>query len=148
MITTILTLLGAILAIEIAATAALYFAIGRLQRLLTHAEQLQAVGATLLALVPGKSAPRTTAPADIQPRRWWQKLRDAMATVPDAEPQLHYQLGPDPTLPAPAPAPEPQPSTTTLIDDVELAHAYAFIEDDVHTWRAQLDATMAGGDQR
>lgn len=67
-----------------------YFLIARQQRLFTYAEQILGMGARLLALVPGKSAPRTDG-TDAVPRAWWQRL------IPKASP------------PAPVPPPDPGP---------------------------------------
>lgn len=91
----------------------LYWLTGRVQRLLTHAEQLQAAGSALLSLVPGKSAPRTEAPPDVVPKRWWGKLiasADARerAAVLDAAigvfgPPVHPAAAPSRSAPAASP---------------------------------------------
>lgn len=76
-------LVGALVACAIGVVIEGYFVIGRAQLLLNHAEQLLAVGAQLLAATPGKSAPHTDAPPDLQPRTWWQELRRLNAADSD-----------------------------------------------------------------
>ncbi|TFV90412.1 hypothetical protein [Blastococcus sp. CT_GayMR16] len=69
----------------------LYWLTGRVQRILTYAEQLLGAGARLLAAAPSKSAPRTVAAEDLQPRTWWPKLRalaDRIRTITVDEDQV------------------------------------------------------------
>lgn len=68
--------LGAVLTVLLILAVEAYFLIARQSALLNLGEDILGAGNRLLALVPGKSAPHTEAPAGQQPRRWWQRLTD------------------------------------------------------------------------
>lgn len=51
-----------------------YVLIARIQLMRNDLDLLLAAARQLLGAVPSKSAPRTTAADDVQPRRWWQRL--------------------------------------------------------------------------
>lgn len=118
-------LLGAILFMGLFTIAEGYFLIGRVQRLMDHAEQLQGAGARLLALIPGKSAPTSDGSGE-QPHRRWHKLRNLPEQQrPDAPPAdgVAAEHQPDPrashrnlaSIPAPAgPATVPTPMVAGL----------------------------------
>lgn len=75
MIGLILALLGALLAVAAVLMVGLYLVAGRVNLVLTYAEQVMAAAAQLLGEVPGKSAQRTMAALDPEPRPWFPQLR-------------------------------------------------------------------------
>lgn len=68
-------LLGGILVFAVATTVECYLLLGRAQLLFTHAELILRALHTLLREVPSKSAQRTVAAIDEEPRRWFQTFR-------------------------------------------------------------------------
>lgn len=78
-------LLGLLVATCVALAVEGYILIGRQQLQRNHLDQLLRAAGQLLALVPGKSAPRTDGAED-KPRRWWQKLAVAVDPAPELAP--------------------------------------------------------------
>lgn len=102
-------LLGALITFAIGTSLECYFLIGRAQLLLNHAELLLGAAARLLSRVAGTSATPTIAPADLQPRRWWQRLRKSDGDQADDEPQLVLEVDLEPAPEEPEAAEEPVP---------------------------------------
>jgi hypothetical protein len=75
MIRLILGLLGALLAVAVVLVVGLYLVAGRLQLFLTTFQQILAALQQLLPEVPGKTAQRTMADVDVEPRPWFPQLR-------------------------------------------------------------------------
>jgi hypothetical protein len=108
----------------------LYWLTGKVMLTLTYAEQILGMGARLLSLAPGKTAPRTEADVDEQPRVWFQTLRrlaDLRDRVLDAAAAI---------LTAPAPEPDVDED---LVDDVELAR---WADDGGATWSEPVKASL------
>jgi hypothetical protein len=84
-------LLGALIAVLLVASIEGWVILGRLENLTGWCRQLIQVGNDLLATVPGKSASRTEAPPDVQPRPFWERLR-ASRDVREATVRMAVEL--------------------------------------------------------
>lgn len=80
-------LLGSLIVVVAVAAVEGYVILGRLDRLATWCRQLIQVASDLLATIPGKSAPRSEAAPDVQPKAWWTRLR-ASRDVREANVQM------------------------------------------------------------
>jgi hypothetical protein len=90
-----------------------YVLLGRIDRLSEWTQQLLGAANALLATLPGKSAARTEAPPDVQPKIWWQRLRasaDARERHLVATATGALAAAVDDVLTTAGPAPDPEPA--------------------------------------
>jgi hypothetical protein len=110
-----------------------YFLIWKVQLIHGLAEQTLGSAARLLALVPGKTAPRTDG-GKLKPHTWWERLPVEDELEIDGEP--NFVVDPEPqTAPIPAlPVTQPDLKAAATVGPLPVSYA---------DWRKDWDARIA-----